>query len=310
MHRPCWVTRGYPQTLEPVVSRSLVAHGFLTFGDLFPDGHVFSRTTDGRLASMTPLDHFVFLRLQVALRARCDTYPLPPDDFLPLSYIIGAESQTRLVSKLYRICLDLLPTHDTKVRAAWENDLGQSLTDHVWKSCCMQVRRVSFNHRHKLIQYKFLRRCYTTPIELARYDVTRSSACMKCGALDADFAHLTWTCPVISEYWTEVFGTMTTMLQVAVDPDPLVALMGYVGDIPRPLRRYTALAFLLAKREIALVWGSRRKPTKEAWLRSMAYCDDTSEIYIFMQPISSRPRDIWQPLRNYLATLDTPSSTQ
>ena len=92
-----------PPMLEPVVRRSLVAHCFLTFGDLFPDRHVFSRTTNGRLASMTPLNHFVFLRLQVALRARCVTYPLPSDDFLPLSYIIGAEIGKRRVGKECRL---------------------------------------------------------------------------------------------------------------------------------------------------------------------------------------------------------------
>ena len=145
---------------------------------------------------------------------------------------------------------------------------------------------------------------------LARYDASRSSKCPKCQAPNADFAHMAWNCPLIAQYWAEIFTRLTSMTQVASDPDPLLALLGYVQDIPKPMCRYTAIALLLAKREVAITWGSKYPPKINAWLRSLTYCDTTSELFASLQPLTSRPRDIWQPLRDYLATLTTPSSTQ
>ena len=299
-----------PITTEVLVQRSLKACALLTFGDAFPAGHVFSRTEDSRFTAATYIDHFVLARLQGALRARIATYPLAPEDFPPLTLIIGAADGGRLVSRLYHACLQILPARDTKLRQRWETDLGRPLTDEMWTRCCDQTRRVSFNHRHKLLHFKFLRRCYVTPVALARYDASRSPNCPKCQAPDADFVHMAWNCPLIAYYWTEVFTKLTTMTQVASDPDPLLALLGYVHDIPKPMRRYTAIALLLAKREVAIAWGSRHPPKINTWLRSLAHCDMTSELFASLQPITSRPRDIWQPLRDYMATLSTPSSTQ
>ncbi|KAJ1193290.1 hypothetical protein NDU88_002589 [Pleurodeles waltl] len=65
-----------------------------------------------------------------------------------------------------------------------------------------------------------------------------------------------------------------------LDPDPLVALLGYVREIPHNVRRFTALEIPLAKQEIAIYRGSSRIPTTQAWLISTSSCDTDSEIYV------------------------------
>lgn len=82
---------------------------------------------------------------------------------------------------------------------------------------------------------------------------------------------------------------------IASRSSPFMALLGNVSPIPITYRRFTAIALLLAKREIALHWGNSVYPTTKAWLHSPTYCDLTSEVYSSLQPPTARPKDIWQP---------------
>lgn len=76
--------------------------------------------------------------------------------------------------------------------------------------------------------------------------------------------------------------------------------MGYVDTLPKSNCRFTAVALILAKRKIAIRWGSRQKPTIKGWLKSMSYCNIMSELHAELQPPTCRPKDVWQPLRENL----------
>lgn len=93
-------------------------------------------------------------------------------------------------------------------------------------------------------------------------------------------------------------------------PTPEVALLGYVGGLLKKQHKFTAIALLLAKRERALKSGSRVSPTVKDWLFSLAYCN--CELYATTLPPVSRPRDVWEPLKNnyLLETSSAPTSQQ
>lgn len=182
-----------PILQEALVKRTLSKFHLTTFGDLFPAGHIFSCTEDPRLRVATTMDHFVLLCVQKALRARLDSYPLEPTEFSILTGVIKGGDGSHLFARMYRKTVVKLPCRDGRVRNAWERDLGHPLTDVQWSRCCAQTRRVSPNHRHKLLHFKFLWRVYVTPSKLNRMDPSRSDTCPKCSSLNADFAHMTWT---------------------------------------------------------------------------------------------------------------------
>lgn len=93
-------------------------------------------------------------------------------------------------------------------------------------------------------------------------------------------------------------------------PDtPLVALLGYTQQIPIKIRKYTALALLLAKRLIACRWGRGWAPKFKEWMREIIYCQEQLHIYNELMPPSSRPRDIGAPLHSYLLTHTATSDT-
>lgn len=115
-----------------------------------------------------------------------------------------------------------------------------------------------------------------------------------------DFAHMTWTCAIIHAYWTEVFRHISVMVDHVINPCPRLVLLGYVKPLKQAIRRFTAMALLLAKRQISLNWGRSTRPTTRSWLTDLQTCNRASEDYATLLPVTSRPKDIWQPLKDYL----------
>lgn len=86
--------------------------------------------------------------------------------------------------------------------------------------------------------------------------------------------------------------------------------MGYVANFPKHTRKLPALCFLLAKMEVALLWGSKRIPTLSGWLNSLVFCNTNSEVYSSLLPRLARPKNIWDPLKNYLASIHQNNTTR
>lgn len=228
-------------------------------GVLYPGGHIFSHTEDPRLREASTMDQFVFMRIQKALRASMDSYPIAPKEYSLLTWVIRDGGGNHLVAKMYKQVLACLPSRDTVIRQEWERDLSHPLADLQWTRCCTQTRRVSPNHRHKWLRFKFLHRAYVTQSKLHHIDPTRPDTCPRCKAPNADFAHMTWTCTELGEYWRAVFRELSLMVELEIQPSPLSALFGYVNDYPRPCRRYLAIALLLAKNAKWLLDGRAKK---------------------------------------------------
>lgn len=302
--------RWVPILGEKLVQHTLKTQGMNKFGDLFPGDHVFSITETEHLSAGTFMDRFNLTRVKSALRAVCPDFPVEPASFAPLTTIIEAHDGTHLISKLYHTCSTLIPVDDSKIRGVWERDLGHSITDDQWEQCCMATGSISLNNRHKLLHYKFLRRAYITPQQTHKIDPSRSHYCRKCSAPQADFIHLAWTCPGILPYWTQVHSIIGQMIDLQLTPLPEVALLGYVVNFPLKIRKFIAMCFLLAKREIAIHWGDKRPPTTQSWLGGLPYCNTQSEVYVSTLPRKSRPKDILGPFKQYILNNKLTPNTQ
>lgn len=66
-----------------------------------------------------------------------------------------------------------------------------------------------------------------------------------------------WFCPGLSTFWTEVFCTLSQIVNVKLEPDPLAALFGFTGErVNLTVEKHRALSFasLLARQAILLKW--------------------------------------------------------
>lgn len=175
----------------------------------------------------TPLVPFQYFRARTALRTLLGHDLLEPPEMPILTTLIHTDSPSRLVSHIYTKTQNLRRHQYTKARLKWHSDLGHQLDDKTWQYCCEATKRISLNGRHRLIQFKFLNRIYYTPSRLYRYGLRQTAACECCEASDADFLHLAWTCPAIETFWLGIFAKLSAITQVELQPDPLLALLGF-----------------------------------------------------------------------------------
>lgn len=111
---------------------------------------------------------------------------------------------------------------------------------------------------------------------------------------------MSWACPQLHNYWQEITDTITTMVTEQIPNTPLVCILGVQPLKLARRRKFLAVALLLAKRRIAMRWGSKRPPRLKEWIVDMTYCRETLEVYAEEIPQASRPRDFWEPLVQYL----------
>lgn len=271
------------------------------------DGHYLSVLEDESFRLASYMDKFIMERIRSMIRSLFPSFPLEPKSLEPLTILIQNSGGEHLVSKLYHSCSAIIPCSDSAIIQKWETDIGRPITEEQWKWCCSVTLDISLNSRHKLLHFKFIRRIYSTPAKQHQIDPSRPHHCPKCFGPQVDFAHLAWTCPALQ---TEIHATLADILQMPLTPIPEVAVLGYVANYPKPVRKFTAMPFLLAKREVARKWGGKLKPRVRDWLASMVHCNTSSDVYAELLPLSSRPKDIWGPLRSYLLTVNKPVTTQ
>ena len=101
-----------------------------------------------------------------------------------------------------------------------------AITDEMWGYCCAQTRALSANYRLLLIHIKILHRLYRTPVHLHKMGLRAEARCERCGAPDADFIHLAWTCWRVAEFWDAVYTHMDAIVGEQLTKMPLMALSG------------------------------------------------------------------------------------
>lgn len=168
---------------------------------------------------------------------------------------------------LYQAIIELLSHPLSRLKERWEDMLATQLSAKDWERALGSSKKVSRNAAFKYLQFNWLHRTYFTPHRLNVAFGGEEQACPRCSQVDGDWAHMTWACPRIIDYWTKVVELINKVLSLGLACLPAVCLLDI---IPRPkakrLRlRFADLALLLAKRRIALSWKSSQAPLVPKW---------------------------------------------
>lgn len=241
--------------------------GIVCFRDLFIDNTFASfeqlRTKFGLLQSH-------FFRYLQARHYVLSELSNPPRPVLSLN-----PSQKRLISVLYNMMLAQGSAPLVKLRAGWEEDLGLPLSEEMWTSVLKLVISTSLCARHTLIQFKVVHRAHISKAKLASFYPDVSPLCDKCNIFEGSLFHMYWSCPSLKKFWTEVFHTLSQVLGVSLEPQPLTALFGVTGGQLRLSaggRRTLAFTSLRARRLILLRWRDPTPPTHAQWLMEVMSC--------------------------------------
>lgn len=110
------------------------------------------------------------------------------------------------------------------IKRAWEEDLDRPLSEDTWNCILKQVHTSSMCAQHSLIQFKVVHRAHISKVKLAQMIPGTSLICNGCKCDEGSLIHMFWTCPKLEHFWRSIFHTVSEVLKLSLEPEPLVAL--------------------------------------------------------------------------------------
>lgn len=273
--------------------------GLCVMGNIFPGGEFISQNDTSLAAHRTPLKIFAYLQLRAAVKDLYLTFPSEPPTHNALQILLSPPTRQRLVTNLYNAAQREQFREREQALQRWEDTLGSPISKEDWGNSCTLTQMLTLNCNLRIIHFKFLQQVYYTPAQLHKYGLREDDRCARCSAQQTDCLHMAWACPHIQSYWQTVTSTLTEMLAEQIPNSPQVCLLGIYKIKQIRRRKFLAVALLLAKRRVALKWGSRQTPKSKNWITDMTYCKEQLENYAEEIPEASRPKDFWDPLMQY-----------
>ena len=179
----------------------------------------------------------------------------------------------------------------------------------MWDTIFKLVNSTSLCARHCLLQFKVVHRTHISKLKLSRYYPDVDPYCDKCKREEASLIHMFWTCPSLEKYWREVFQTLSLIVGLDMEPNPLIALFGTTDDVNVRLtpakRRTLSFASLLARRALLLRWRNAAPPTHAQWLRDVMSCLNLEKIHYSICNSKEKFQKVWGPFLEYFHNLQT-----
>lgn len=133
-------------------------------------------------------------------------------------------------------------------------------------------------------------------------------ACDRCYQTPANLLHMFWSCPHLQHYWAHIFTTLSSVINLDLQPDPLLALFGvppHGMKLPKLNADFVAFLTLLARRRILLCWKSPSPPSYEAWIRDAVHFSKLKKIRLTLHASVAKFFKVWQPFLDYIRTLQS-----
>ena len=125
------------------------------------------------------------------------------------------------------------------------------------------------------------------------------SSCDRCKVSPASLALSFWHCPKLSTYWNLIFGTLSDVFKMVIEPDPMIAIFGVAGKNNKNLTEVkfnmTKCVTLLARRLILLHLKSPQPPSGTQWLREVMQHLKLEKLRHTIHGPSDKFDQIWKP---------------
>ena len=219
-----------------------------------------------------PASHFFrYLQIRNYVRSHIAGYEHKPINTI-LSCLIRHNANSKgSISFLYSLLLPHVTLSDTKIKKAWEEELGVEITDDTWSAILAMISKSSINSRHRLIQFKIVHRLHYTKSRLHTVYPNISPLCDKCKQDTGTLLHQLWLCPKLHAFWSLIFDYISKAYEKPIGPDQFLALFGLsvTSTLDNHVVQAISLCTLLAKRLILQQWKSEVIPTFHQWLREL-----------------------------------------
>ena len=251
-----------------------------------------------------PNSHFFrYLQMRHFIQKQFPHFPNRPPE-AEIDHLLSLDlRQKRLISVIYNKIALLSPAPTISPKNVWEKDLGVDITDVQWRDILKRIHSSSICARHGLLQWKVLHRAHFTNAKLAKIYPSHSDACNRCKQSPADHVHMFWSCPRLTNFWSNIFQTLKQALNTNLEPNPLTALFGLPLPKNRPVSTQRVMAFttLLARRAILLKWKHISPPTHNSWIREILQCLKLEKLRFSQKGSLTAFHKTWDPLLAYIS---------
>ena len=306
-----------PSTLAPVVKKHLFPpslsdptfnlwrnKGLLHVKHLYKD-NIFTNFTELATRFALPQSNFFrFLQARHFVKTNYPHFPNHPPGSLIDSLLTLDPAQKRSISVIYNAIDSLNPDQTTRLKQTWEEELGAPISDNQWDQILKLVHTSSICARHSLLQCKVLFRVHYTNVRLAKIYPDTSDSCNRCKQSPANHTHMFWSCLKLTGFWRQIFDTLSTVLDIDLNPEPCTVLFGSPPltkpQLPASKRRVLAFTTLLARRLILFKWKHVLPPSHNSWLREVLTHIKLEKVRFSLAGSDNAFNKTWQPFLEYL----------
>lgn len=120
-------------------------------------------------------------------------------------------------------------------------------------------RVVAIPARLRLVQLKILHRVYVTGPRLVQMGRAEGGGCRRCCGQTGTFMHILWECIHTQSYWRKIHDIISEVLTIILRPEAHRCLLNIwePTDLNTYHTQWATLGLMLAKRNIAQLWGGR-----------------------------------------------------
>ncbi len=305
IHTPILNNHFFSPSYSDPAFRIWPINGLVELNDLYEDG-VFASFSFLSTKYSLPSSHlFRFFQVRHFVKKLFPHFPNRPPE-CPLDHFLTLSAgQKHLISVIYNLISALNEDPTVSLRESWEHDLGISITDDQWGDILNLVHSSSICARHGLLQCKVLYRAHLTNAKLAKKFPDRSDACHRCKQSPANHLHMFWSCPQLTDFWSNVFDTLNNALNIDLDPNPLTVLFGISSrpDLTISSRQVIAFTTVLARRAILLKWKHVIPPSHDMWIREIFCCIKLEKLRFLLSGSLKSFHKTWKPFLDHIKGL-------
>lgn len=304
-----------PITSNPIFTPSLIdgafntwsSKGIKTFKDLFIDNTFATFSQLENKFSIPKTSFFRYFQIRSFVIQTFPSFPSLPQDSSLDVFLKPTPMLKNMISYILAQIHSLQISSLNSIKVLWEEDLGLTLTDELWKAILDRVHHSSICARHAVIQCKIVHRAHLTKARLSKIFPNTDPTCERCHQADATLIHMFWECSKLFPYWTNIFDTISKVYKKNIEPNPVIALFGVTSQIPSLSsgeKSFIAFVSLLARRLILLKWKSVAPPTHVHWIKEVLYFSKLEKIRFSLKESQQKFSKIWGPFVEYIDSLD------
>lgn len=219
-------------------------------------------------------DFFRYLQLRSFLTSHKDwgkiLNPTPIENIL-IQFQKG-EGDKKLITKLYKVFLSMNANGPTRTKQKWEAETAKIVSDEMWEGVWIGAHRVTSSNTWREYKWKIISRYFRTPDVVAKIDPKVPSLCWRnCGSAVPNHTHIFWSCPILQNYWDEVYKAINQIFQEVIPKDATVALLGIMPASVQGLAKSYLLnvLFTAALKCITIKWMQVEPPFYNVWVQKV-----------------------------------------